>query len=107
MRLSIYWHSRAEADFADHINNLARYSRATSRRFVEADHGVCQLLQGSPAIGTLVNSEFQVRACSISSFKKYVLLYHESDGQLQIVRNFHGAQNWEEVVASSTFQLGE
>jgi plasmid stabilization system protein ParE len=103
MSRTVLWHERAEEDFVSQLRYLRASSEEAAKRFVQAIDETCELLCESPEIGTLLSPSLNVRALSIRKFSNHVLFYRATDRHLEVVRVFHGAQNWDELVATSGF----
>jgi toxin ParE1/3/4 len=101
MSRKIIVHEEARFDAIDAAYYIADNSLETADRFAEAIDAAYEQLAEMPGIGTLRNynnpSLKGMRMWPVPGFRNYLILYHATDEELQVIRVLHGSQDIESI----------
>lgn len=92
--------------FAD-LRQAARYltiqqSERLANRFAASAEQTFLMLAAMPTMGALLETKLDqvaaLRTWTIKGFERYVILYREITGGIEVLRILHGSRNWEELI---------
>jgi toxin ParE1/3/4 len=93
---------QAYADLEEITRHIADSSLASAARFFDAAQETFRQLAASPELGakyTELDSEVaNLRIWQIKGFSNYVVFYRPVDIGVEVVRVFHGARNWQDLI---------
>jgi toxin ParE1/3/4 len=88
---------RARLDVVELAGMIGTQSVLAADRFLDACQATCELLSGSPAIGSLYHSADAklsgLRVFPVRGFRHHLIFYWEREYGIEIVRVLHGASD--------------
>ncbi len=76
----------------------------TGQRFLDATEATFQKLAAMPSLGAFLDTKLLkapgIRTWTVKGFERYVILYREIAGGIEVLRVVHGSRNWEELIES-------
>lgn len=94
--------------FAD-LRQAARYltiqqNQRLALRFAASAEMTFQKLAAMPTLGAFLDTKLLkapgIRTWTVKGFERYVILYREISGGIEVLRVVHGSRNWEELIES-------
>jgi toxin ParE1/3/4 len=102
MRRHIYYSPRARDDLVEIATRIARDSKSSAIRFIDAVEMTCKTLLRSPQLG--LRGEFRsphlanIQRWRVKGFENYLIFYRTVADGIFVVRLLHGARDVDAIV---------
>lgn len=87
----------AERDLLEIFAYLGEESPQAAERFLDAVEATLGRIAARPGLGAPLNLDdprlADLRVCSVSRFKSYLIFYRATDDEMDVVRVLHGARD--------------